>query len=166
MNVAAWGNRNFEPRQGCMLHFDASASDQGAMAWMLNDPRCKVSYHWLVLDNGAQLTVAPPNARAWHAGVCRPSNPKLTYRDANSAFYGIAIAAKDGERATKAQEVAVLRLCHALFAHHHWSFQDDLWRVVGHDTEAWPRGRKHDPTGSDPSKPVLSVAEIRELLKD
>ena len=115
--------------------------------------------------NGAQLTVAPANARAWHAGTSRPSNNSLTYKDANSAFYGIAIAATDGDVATSAQKMAVVRLCHALFAHHGWSFKDELWRVTGHDTEAWPRGRKHDPTGSHPERPVLDVAEVRELLR-
>src|SRR3990167_6545186 len=139
MNVAAWGNRNFEPRQGCMLHFDASASDQGAMAWMLNDPRCKVSYHWLVLDNGAQLTVAPMAARAWHAGVCRPSSTSFTYKDANSAFYGIAIAATDGDVATPAQRLAVARLTAGLFKLNRWDRRLELWRITGHENECWPR---------------------------
>lgn len=61
--------------------------------------------------------------------------------------------------------MAVLRLCYALFQHHGWSLKDDLWRLTGHDSECWPRGRKHDPTGSDPNRPVLSVSELRDLLR-
>jgi hypothetical protein len=88
----------------------------------------------------------------------------LAYRDANSALYGLAIAATDGEVATQVQTEAVAMLCVPLFKRHRWDRKDDLWRIVGHDTEAWPRGRKRDPTGSDPSRPVLSVEAIRILV--
>jgi hypothetical protein len=36
--------------------------------------------------------------------------------------------------------------------------------VVGHRTEAWPRGRKSDPEGSDLKNPILAVEDIRQLL--
>lgn len=160
--MAAWGDELYEARKGVMLHYDASASDAGAVAW-LRSPECRVSYTWIILDNGAQITIAPPDARAWHAGVCRPSDPKLPYKDANSAFYGIAIAATAGDRATDLQKQAVVNLCVALFQRHKWSRKTGLYRIVGHNTECWPRGRKTDPEGPTPGSPVLSVAEIRAM---
>lgn len=162
--MGAWGSTLHEPRAGIMLHYDASASDAGAVAWLTRDPRCRVSYQWLVLDSGAVVAVAPDSARAWHAGVCRPSNPEqLRYADANSAFYGIAIAARAGERATPAQLAAVVDLCHELVGRHGW--ERELWRIVGHDTEAWERGRKQDPTGPHTARPVLSVQAVREAVQ-
>lgn len=146
-----------------MLHYDASASDPGAVAWLTRDPRAQVSYQALVLDDGSVVQVAPWDVRAWHAGICRPSAHPLAYHDANSAFYGIAAAARDGDAITEPQYGTILRLVLERFAAHHWPL-DHTWRLVGHDAEAWPRGRKHDPTGSDPAHPVLSVARLREWL--
>ena len=81
-----------EDRQGIVLHYDGSGSDAGSMAWF-RAPECKVSYNLLVLDDGSYVRIAPDSARAWHAGRCRPSDPsRIRYSDANSAFYGIAIA--------------------------------------------------------------------------
>lgn len=162
--MAAWDETLREGRTGVMLHYDASASDAGAVAW-LRSAECRVSYNWIILDNGGQVTIAPTDARAYHAGVCRPSAEAPPYRDANSAFYGVAIAATDGEKATEAQKQAVVHLCVALFQRHGWDRQTELHRLVGHDTEAWPRGRKPDPTGSNPASPVLSVHEIRNRVR-
>jgi N-acetyl-anhydromuramyl-L-alanine amidase AmpD len=146
-----------------MLHYDASASDAGAVQWLLHDPACRVSYQWLVLDSGVSVRIAPDTARAYHAGVCRSSDPRLPYRDANSAFYGISAAATDGEMVTPAQYQTILDLVRCYFRAHDWPLEES-WRVVGHETEAYPLGRKHDPTGSDPACPVLSVAQIRADL--
>ena len=75
-----------EKRKGCMIHYDGSGSDLGAVQWFA-DPRCKVSYNLLGLDDGSYVRIAPDHARAWHAGRCRPSDPdRLHYGDANSAF--------------------------------------------------------------------------------
>lgn len=152
-----------EARMGVMLHYDASTSDKGAVEWLLHDPRCKVSYNYLVLDNGQIVTIAPADARAWHAGICRPSEPRLNYRDANSALWGISIAATVGEVATKEAKEAIADLTRILFINQHWPLTD-TWRIVGHSSEAWPRGRKIDPVGPNPAKPVLSVEEMRDTV--
>lgn len=155
----AWGKlKGF--RQGICLHYDASRSDKGAVAWLEDDARVEVSYHYLVLDDGEILQIAPPGTRAYHAGVCRPSRKEFTYADANSALYGVSIAATDGETATLKQLESVVALCHYLFWLEGWNPKDD-WRITGHDAEAWPRGRKIDPTGSDENNPVLSVQHVR-----
>jgi N-acetylmuramoyl-L-alanine amidase len=144
-----------EPRQGIMLHYDASASDLGAVSWLLFNPACEVSYNWLVLDDGTVVTVAPENARAWHAGHCRPSSSRFTYRDGNSAFYGVAIAATTGEKATGEQVRMVAGIVEGLCRKHGWTAADVL---TTHADEAWPRGRKGD-TGD-----VLTVAQVLEAM--
>ena len=152
-----------EERQGCMIHFDGSGSDRGAVQWF-KDPRCRVSYNLLVLDDGSYVRIAPDTARAWHAGRCRPSDPaRLNYGDGNSAFYGLAIASSGKHDVTPLQMLTVALLCRLYFDKHHWDLSD-TWRIVGHSSEAWGRSRKTDPEGSDPLNPILSVDDIRQLL--
>jgi N-acetyl-anhydromuramyl-L-alanine amidase AmpD len=159
-----WGALR-EPRIGIMLHYDGSVRDDWALQWLRYHPDCRVSYNWLVLDDGRVEMVTPTTARAWHAGVCRTSDPvRLPYRDANSAFYGVSIAAGAMDTATLAQKMAVAELCAKLFDEHGWSRVEGLHRIVGHNTEAWPRGRKVDPEGPNLAAPVLSVAEVRRLV--
>lgn len=160
----AWGKPK-GIRQGIMLHYDASRSDVGAVAWLEDDERARASYHYLVLDDGRILQIAPPGSRAWHAGVCRPSRKQFTYTDGNNAFYGVAIAATQGEVATPAQKRAVTMLCHYLFWLEGWSPLES-WRITGHADEAWPRGRKLDPHGVDDDhpNPVMEVDAILALF--
>ncbi len=151
-----------EGRKGVLLHYDASGSDAGALAWLTRSPDCEVSYNVLVTDDGKAYEIAPLTTRAWHAGKCQSSDPKrLPYVDANSALYGVSIAATDGEVATPAQFGTVVEVCRMLATMNGWDLQREPWRIVGHDTEAWPRGRKTDPTGTNPKRPVLSVAAVR-----
>jgi N-acetyl-anhydromuramyl-L-alanine amidase AmpD len=169
--------RNFndlkEPRLGVMLHYDDSSNDSSAVEWF-TDPECKVSYNVLVLDDGSFVPIVPPSKRAWHAGSCSTSDAsRLAYRDANSAFLGVAVATNDKIPATAAQLDTVVWLVRSLFAEHGWP-TDQTWRIVGHDTEAiWStapdvpaglrgkRGRKIDPTGTHPDRPILSVDAVR-----
>lgn len=147
---------------GVMVHYDASASDPGSVSW-LADPDCHVSYNDLVLDDGTHRTIVKWKNRAWHAGRCRPSHGLLTYRDANSAFVGIAAATNKRESATQAQLLTLALLCRLAFQVYGWPIEE-TWRVVGHDAEGWPRGRKIDPTGDDRRRPIISVEEIRWLV--
>lgn len=155
----AWG-KQVGLRQGILLHYDASSSDKGAVAWLEDDERAEVSYHYLILDDGRILQIAPPGTRAWHAGKCKPSSPKFTYSDGNNAFYGVSVAARNGETVTMLQLESVVQVCHYLFWLEGWN-EADTWRITGHDSEAFPRGRKIDPTGGDPNNPVLSVQHVR-----
>jgi N-acetyl-anhydromuramyl-L-alanine amidase AmpD len=165
-----------EPRIGVMLHYDDSSSDPGAMEWF-TDPRCDVSYNYLVLDDGRYVAVIPEGKRAWHAGACRSSDPeRLSYDDANSAFIGISVATNDKIPATPQQVETVAWLTRKMFTDHGWK-TSETWRIVGHDDEAvYPnkpdvplklrgkRGRKIDPTGRNKNKPILSVEEIRKRV--
>ena len=156
-----WGERR-EERLGVMLHYDGSTTDAGALAWF-SHPDCKVSYNFLCWDDGNIHPIAPVYARAWHAGVCRSSDPRLPYRDANSAFYGVSIAAKPPDVVTPAQFESVYALCVSLFQREGWP-RSETWRIVGHNTEAYPRGRKTDPEGPNAGRPVLSVEAIRQAV--
>jgi N-acetyl-anhydromuramyl-L-alanine amidase AmpD len=50
------------------------------------DPRSAVSYHCIVARTGKRTVLAPPTARAWHAGVSSWQGRK----DANSWSLGLA----------------------------------------------------------------------------
>lgn len=156
-----------EGRVGIMLHYDGSGSDAGAVAWF-RDPRARLAgYHWLVLDGGRTVQLTPYEGRPYHAGVCRPSAAFVQrggYGNANRALIGISIAATIGERATAPQVESVARLCRYVFERERWPLAE-TWRITGHEDEAWPRGRKIDPTGSDPERPVLSVTGVRDLVR-
>ncbi len=158
----AWNDRLRETRQGVMLHYDASRSDAGAVAW-LSSPDIRASYNLIVFDDGSWATVAPLEARAWHAGKCRPSEGVVAYEDANSAFYGIAILNSGREDVTPRQMITTAWLTRRLFLRHGWSV-GEIWRLTTHSAEAWPRGRKIDPEGPDPLNPILSRADILDLL--
>lgn len=151
-----------EPRVGVMLHYDASGSDAGAVAWFA-DPACKVSYNWLVLDDGSYVTIAPRDKRAWHAGACRPSSPQFAYTDANSAFYGIAAANGGKEDVTPLQLLTIAWLARQCFEREGWPVTD-TWRITSHRAEAWPRGRKTDPEGADTRNPIFSPDDVRQLV--
>lgn len=140
-----------------MLHYDGSASDAGAVSWLRDDPRCKVSYNVLLLDNGQVVQIAPNDKRAWHAGICRPSDPAHPYTDANSAFYGVAIAAKPGDTVPLTQFGTLLRITVELFLEHGWPLTD-TWRLTSHHLEAWPRGRKTD------IQTLVDIEEMRRWL--
>jgi len=148
-----------EPRVGVMLHYDASSSDRGAVQWLLNDPapRCHTTGWCSMMGPWWR---SPGRYASVARGHLPTSDPRTPYRDANSAFWGLSVAATDGDVATTAQKAAVADLCRQCFKRQGWPLTQ-VWRIVGHSTECWPRNRKVDPEGSDPRRPVLSVWEIR-----
>jgi len=157
-----WNDVLRESRQGIMLHYDASVSDASSVAWLAG-PDIKVSYNWIVTDAGNIIPIAPETARAWHAGACQSPDSRLKYRDANSVFYGLSIAATKGDVATLDAKRSILAICRTVFLKHDWPY-DEAWRIVSHRAHAWPRGRKNDPEGPDLARPVLSTNEIRGML--
>ena len=156
-------NKLREPRQGVMLHYDASSSDAGSLAW-LTHPDIKCSYNFIVFDDGSWARIAPIARRAWHAGRCRPFTDSLEYGDANSAFYGLAIANSGGEEVTTAQLSTVIWLTKRLFVRHTWPYDESEYRVTTHSAEAWPRGRKIDPEGPDPANPLLTAGMVSDSM--
>lgn len=156
--TGAWDTLR-QPRMGVMLHY-TGGTDLSGLQWLLFDQRCRVSYNWLTLDDGTTLSVAPKEARAWHAGVCKDSDEFFVYHDANSAFYGHAIAAESGDTCTPKQFDMVVQTIVALFREHQWTPEQTLTRITDHAREAWPRGRKED-TGN-----VLPLANVRRAVAD
>ena len=141
------GRKVIGKRLGVMLHYDGSTSDRGALAW-LQDPACKLGYNFLVWDDGTVWEIIPRALRAPHAGVTRSSDPaRFPYPDngANSAFYGVALAATSGDKATPAAVAATADLCRQLAAVHGWPLDAPGSWITTHEAEAWVRGRKHDP---------------------
>lgn len=150
-----------EPRLGIALHYTAG-SYEGSVAWCQH-PASQVSYQWIVAQDGRSTLIAPWEARAWHMGVCRSSDPeRLPYRDANSAFLGLALAASDKERITDLAFRLLVGTIRTQFRYHGWDLTE-TWRIVGHDSEAWPRGRKVDPRGTGP-EPVIDLAAVRAAV--
>ena len=155
-----WNNLT-GPRQGLALHYTAG-SYVGSVAWC-QDPASKVSYQWILAQDGRSTVIAPWNKRAWHMGVCKTSDPiNLPYKDANSCFEGLALAASDGDVISDIAGTVLLDMIRGRFAANKWDLSE-TWRIVGHDAEAWPRGRKHDPTGTT-GTPVIDVAKVRAAL--
>jgi len=156
-------NTRSESVKGILIHFDASSSDTGSLQWF-RDPACRVSYNRLYFDDGsvAQITPTMINA-AWHAGVCKPSSPLLKYTSGNSAFYGLSIAANNNDVVTAKQLESLASDCVAIFKYHGWT-NAELWRITGHESECFPRGRKIDPTGTRPDKPVLNIKILRDMV--
>lgn len=151
-----------EKRMGVMIHFDGSVSDAGGISWFA-DPRCGVSYQDLVTDAGEVVEIAPYDARAYHAGKCRPSDRRLPYGDANSALFGIAALTDDRYQVTALQMLAIAWRTRWYFEQEGWDPRE-TWRIVGHDTEAWPRGRKCDPTGPNKRNAILAIEDVRSLV--
>lgn len=155
------------PRIGCMVHYDGSGGgphgDRNGLAWF-NHPDCKGLYQVAVTDGGKWAQLAPDSARAYHAGVCRSSDPKrLPYEDGNSAFFGVAALTNEHLQVTEPQMLAIAWKIRGWFHAQGWD-PEETYRIVGHDTEAWPRGRKIDPTGPNRLNPILSIEDIRYLV--
>ncbi len=147
-----------QPRLGVMLHYTAG-TDQSGVQWLLFDPKCAVSYNKLVLDDGTVVQVAPDDARAYHAGVCRSDGIVPKYEDANSAFYGVAIAAEQGDTVTPAQFEMVMYACVGYFRANNWPAEQVTLRLTDHAAQAWPRGRKVDTRG------VLSLEAMQDAVR-
>ena len=151
-----------DKRLGVMLHYDGSVSDYGGMNWFRSSD-CKVSYHFLVLDDGSYVPIAPIGSAAWHAGNCTPSNSTLHYHHANSAFYGIAAATNSTTPVTQKQLLTISALTRMVFDLNKWDLRQ-TWRITGHADEAWPRGRRIDPYGFETRSPILNIKSVKELL--
>ena len=149
-----------------MVHF--SDGDYASTVAWCRDPASKVAYHVVIGADGHAEQIIPWELRAWHAGACRPSQTSRHYEDANSAFYGIALAGGPAfGPPTSAQEQTLNEVLYDRFTAHQWPLVE-WWRIQGHDTECWPRTRKHDPTGDShgygPTNPWLSLDGVREAL--
>jgi hypothetical protein len=175
-------------RIGCMIHYDDSSSDDGALAWF-RDPAFRLSYNRAYRDDGTRIRITPSiGDAAYHAGICRVelglpvhvlSGTSFRYGGANAGYFGLAVTAADGEHATLEQLDALARDVAVIFRACGWPADDVHERIVGHDSRAVfnPRdnpgqrkrwgmlGRKIDPTGSDAREPVVDLDQVRERVR-
>lgn len=170
----------YSKRVGVMWHFDASQSDKGALNWF-DDPAFLLSYNRAYTDNGRRIGLTPKIERkAFHAGTCRED---ARVKGGNTAFYALCVTAGDGQVATDLQFAAII-VDTAVIARYHQQRGDPGWEtsnidywLTGHEKWAiygpkdtkrqdlWGKlGRKHDPTGSAPARPVLSLAGGRKVV--
>lgn len=175
LNAKCHGGPRVIAPGGVMVHFDDSASDRSGEGWF-KDPDCKFGYNRYYLDNGDVVQLTPSMAEAaYHAGPCAT-------RNANSHYYGLAIAAKDGDTVTPKQlDTLVADILRILAFHDEWGAEpaDRVARVVGHEEQAvftkkdyptkpekWGKlGRKCDPTGTRADRPVLAPSALRDVLR-
>lgn len=156
-----YAKRPVGARRGIMIHFDDSSSDASAEEWF-RDPRCHVSYNRLYLDTGDVVQITPTMEHAaWHAGVCLTPN-------ANRVFYGLSAATDTKTPVTARQLEAIAHDCAALFLLNRWPAAEVTTRLIGHEDEACfsngKLGRKIDPTGLHPDRPILSKVALRHRV--
>lgn len=154
----------YEKRVGIMLHYDGSRTDAGAQNWF-DDPAFKLSYNRAYTDGGRRIRLTPSIMnRAYHAGACRTD---ARVKGANGAFYGLCITAGAGDQATAPQFENICRDTADIARYHQqrgdkgWELSNIAYWLTGHELWAIPKGRKIDPTGPNPSRPVLSLAAAR-----
>jgi N-acetylmuramoyl-L-alanine amidase len=135
---------NIEPRRGgltptmLILHYTGLPTVARALE-VLSDPRCKVSCHYVVHEDGRITQMVAESMRAWHAGVASWHGET----DINSASIGIEIH-NPGHTGgypdfKRAQMDAVRDLCLDICARH--AIQPHA--VLAHSDVAPPR--KSDP---------------------
>lgn len=118
-----------------IIHYDASASAEGAISWMLS-PKSKVSAHLSLSREGKFFQLVKFNQVAYHAG-------KSSYKDRvglNSYSIGIELQNTGTQQYTPIQMEQLVAVCKAL--KEAYPIKD----ITGHSTIA-PL-RKQDPEGA------------------
>lgn len=141
-------SRHGKPICCVVLHDTASATAQSALAWM-QDPRSKVSYHWLVDLDGSIVLVVPEEERAWHAGRAQWRDEM----DVNSISIGVALVNDGTSEYPDVQVVAAAALVRRILETHGLTAED----VTRHRDVAIPAGRKNDPHDLFPWETFLAL---------
>jgi N-acetyl-anhydromuramyl-L-alanine amidase AmpD len=118
---------------GIILHH-TGGSYNGAVQWILN-PASKVSYHYLIANDGTGTQFAKPNERAWHAGISSFKGRK----NCNDFMIGIAVSGDTNQRVLTYKEIqAVGDLCIGLMMQYNFGIDN----IVTHREVS--NGRKTD----------------------
>jgi len=149
---------NFDYRKGSpvtaiVLHHTAVLSTAEQTARFFQDPKVKVSSHYVVDRTGEIVRCVPDAQRAWHAGVSSFDGQG----DVNTYSVGIEISnVGDGvEPYPSAQVKSVVRLVAWLAS----TYQVPLTRVARHRDIALPAGRKKDTSDNFDEAYVLKAAQ-------
>lgn len=135
--------RRMSPNQGvrgkhvptmCVLHADASPSEEATLSWLLSK-ESQASYHVYIARDGTAYRLVDDQRRAWHAG----KSGWKGYKDINSQSLGLSFANRhdDTEPLTPAQ----VRVGKAVMAE--WRATYDIKDIVTHAMVS--PGRKTDP---------------------
>lgn len=119
------------------------------------DPRSKVSSHYVVGKDGQVVQLVAEQDRAWHAGICQWQGRT----DVNSCSIGIEMVHRDqdpNDDWPPAQVEAVARLLFDIRSRHR--IPND--HVIFHSECAYPPGRKTDPVGFDRAYVLQRVAQM------
>jgi hypothetical protein len=174
-------------RVGIMFHYDDSSSDAGGLSWF-RSPSFKLSYNRAYQDDGRRIRITRSiHDKADHAGICRVrpglavhTIPGTTFRygGANAGYFGLCATADGNDVITMEQYNVMIEDAAVIVRAAGWAEQLDT-RIIGHDQEAvfnprdnpghpklWGKlGRKVDPTGVDPTHPVIDLERIREGIR-
>lgn len=146
-----------------VLHDTGSTSAAGTLSW-LADPRSRVSYHYLVTQDGTVYQCVSERHRAWHAGKAHLHGVPC---DVNGRSIGVALVS-DGESEYPAAQLRAL-LWLTLDLLEGWPIP--IRNVVGHRDVAVPPGRKQDPGDLFPwdeyiTAIVAALGEPGELFEE
>jgi N-acetyl-anhydromuramyl-L-alanine amidase AmpD len=124
------GRENFEPK-AFVIHV-SEGNFQGTLNWCLN-PSTKVSYHFLVKEDGQIYKLVDTENTAWHAGLAvKPTWTGHTIgRNPNLETIGIAFAGFASEGPSLPQILAIRELILELSAVHRIPL--DRKNIIGHN---------------------------------
>jgi N-acetyl-anhydromuramyl-L-alanine amidase AmpD len=136
-----------------VLHHTAVAADAWSTARFFQDPKSKVSAHYIVDRSGAIIRSVPDDRRSWHAGKSEFHGQG----DVNTFSIGIEIAnVGDGvEPYPAAQVQAVVKLVAWLAQTH----QIPMANLTRHRDIAIPAGRKTDTSDNFDQAYVAKAAQ-------
>ncbi|MCI0430102.1 MAG: N-acetylmuramoyl-L-alanine amidase [Rhodospirillales bacterium] len=121
-----------------VLHYTGMESAPAALG-RLCDPKCKVSAHYVIDEDGSIYRLVPEKRRAWHAGISAWEKE----RNVNGCSIGIELVNPGHEFGYRSfpepQMAALIGLARDILARH----PIPPWRVLGHSDVA--PGRKQDP---------------------
>lgn len=120
-----------------VIHGDAGKSDMGTVSWLQN-PKSRVSYHYLVGRDGTVYRFVPETDKAWHAGKSEWKGASV-HGSLNPVSVGVAFANDGGEPYKPVQYKVGGKLVADICARH----DIQLRNIRGH-YEVSP-GRKSDP---------------------
>lgn len=139
-----------------VLHSDQSPSTSATINHILNpypnDPKKRVSYHYLVGRLGHVYQFVDESDRAWHAG------PSEFSGEANCNDYSLGLAfsnLNNGELYTDVAMLTMVDLCREIMNRYPVITKD---RITTHALTARPLGRKSDPC------PPFDLAAFLEMV--
>ena len=148
-----WSSREGNAVSMVIIHGTGSTSDEGTLSW-LQDPRSKVSYHYLIGLDGKIYQCVAEQHKAWHAGRSTWHGREIA-GSVNPISVGIALTSDGSEPYTWPQYDSLANLLTDVMARYRIPPND----VRGHNEVA--PGRKVDPYNHFDWRAVLGMVGER-----